>query len=69
MQLTHNDVFHEWTKYIETDFICQHILSGMVHLLYIASQEQPADILTKTHPPGHFLNLIHKLKMASTISS
>lgn len=43
--------------------------NGMVYLLCITSQEQLANIFTRSHPPGHFLKLIHKLKIASIAPS
>ncbi|KAJ9546831.1 hypothetical protein OSB04_019374 [Centaurea solstitialis] len=63
IQITHNDVYHEHTKYIEVDyrFICQHVVLKTIQLQRIFMIDQPVDIFTKADLPGRFWELVFKL--------
>lgn len=56
IQIANNPVFHEQIKHIEVNdhFIQQHLLTGLIQLPHVFSQDQLVDILTKALPwPCH----------------
>ncbi|XP_028554742.1 uncharacterized protein LOC110100908 [Dendrobium catenatum] len=58
-----NSVFHARTKHIEIDyqFIRQHIHDGNIHIQHIPSQQQIADVFTKSFSTPRFNYLRSKL--------
>uniref|UniRef100_A0A2N9IJC8 Integrase catalytic domain-containing protein n=1 Tax=Fagus sylvatica TaxID=28930 RepID=A0A2N9IJC8_FAGSY len=47
-------------------FIRHHLQQSALHLLSVSSEDQLADVFTKSHPPGRLRDLVSKLKMASS---
>ena len=63
MKLTEIPVFHDRSKHIETryHFIWDHVQKGVVKLQYLPTDEQVADILTKSLGKSKFVYFRDKM--------
>ncbi|XP_024518486.1 uncharacterized protein LOC112341862 [Selaginella moellendorffii] len=69
--MSKNPVFHARTKHIDVQhhFIREHVAAGDLHLEYVPSQYQLADLLTKPLSELTFIKLRNQLGVSSTPSA
>ena len=71
IKLSYNPVFHERSKHFEVDFhyTRQKVENKSIQVEFISSQDQPADILTKSLGRTKFEECRLKLHLCSNVSS
>lgn len=69
--LAANPMFHARTKHVEIDyhFVRERVASNELHVRFLCSKDQLADIFTKPLPTPRFEFLRSKLSMAITTSA
>ena len=69
IKLSQNQVFHDRSKHIEIryHFIRDYVQRGVVHLQYVSTDEQVADILTKALGRGKHVYFRDKLGVVKNI--
>ena len=65
INISHNPVHHDQTKHVEVDkhFIKEKVEDGTICMVYVPTNKQVADVLTKRLSRRSFKQLINKLGM------
>ena len=65
INISHDPVHHDQTKHVEVDkhFIKEKVEDGTICMVYVPTNKQVADVLTKTLSRRSFKQLINKLGM------
>ncbi|KAK1401416.1 hypothetical protein POM88_001021 [Heracleum sosnowskyi] len=68
--ISNNPVQHSRTKHIDIryHFIREHVMNGTVELHFVPTEEQTADIFTKSVDESTFIKLVGKLGMLNSLS-
>ena len=68
--ISNNPVQHSRTKHIDIryHFIREHVMDGTVELHFVPTEEQTADIFTKSVDESTFIRLVGKLGMLNSLS-
>lgn len=70
ISITHNPVYHDRTKHVGIDrhFIKEKIEKGVVCIIYVPTESQAADVLTKSLWKPDFERLVYKLGLLDIYS-
>lgn len=68
IKLAKNPEFHERTKHIDVRYhhVCELVETSVIKILYVLSNAQKADILTKAIPKKRFMRLRESMNVCES---